>query len=282
MLSFIPFASGPHAAVWASRVASASEAAEAVALFWCPLNATVTEHSTRWEERVDQRRNAAKATRTSSDRNLPGAVMFASYRDPAAGSRPRRNQVTGPAVLLPTGRKEREVARGYGVWNVRKCWFGSGNIWMRSSGRKRPKRLALISAAVATAIPPIVVTEPCSHCSRASEKPVQLPRLSSCRFGAGSGCLEGFPNPIQIPFIAMRNRKRDDLRHLIRMQLAYAALEVRQTAYGGFHVAIPFLSVFHTPVPEIRARHRPQDLGARGEPIRNDCLGQPFGGRLVG
>jgi hypothetical protein len=111
MLSFIPFASGPHAAVWASRVASGSEAAEAVALFWRPLNATVTEHSTRWEERVDQRRNAAKATSTSTDRNLAGAVMFASYRDPAAGSRPQRNQVAGPAVLLPTGRKERGCQR---------------------------------------------------------------------------------------------------------------------------------------------------------------------------
>jgi hypothetical protein len=47
MCSSIPVASGPHAAVCASRVASGSEAADAIALFRVPPKATVTEHSTR-------------------------------------------------------------------------------------------------------------------------------------------------------------------------------------------------------------------------------------------
>jgi hypothetical protein len=47
MLSFIPAANGPQAAVCASRTASGSEAAEAIALFWPPWKETVTEHSIR-------------------------------------------------------------------------------------------------------------------------------------------------------------------------------------------------------------------------------------------
>jgi hypothetical protein len=47
MRSSIPVASGPHAAVCASRVASGSDAADAVALFRVPPKVTVTEHSTR-------------------------------------------------------------------------------------------------------------------------------------------------------------------------------------------------------------------------------------------
>jgi hypothetical protein len=56
MLSSMPWASGPHAAVCASRAASASEAAEAVPTFSLSRNATVTVHSTLWELRVDQSR----------------------------------------------------------------------------------------------------------------------------------------------------------------------------------------------------------------------------------
>jgi hypothetical protein len=87
ILSFIPVANGPHAAVCASRAASGSEAAEAIALVCLPPKATVTEHSTRWDESVDQSRNAAKASNPSSDRNFIRAVMLppVGVRQPASG-----------------------------------------------------------------------------------------------------------------------------------------------------------------------------------------------------
>jgi hypothetical protein len=56
MDSFIPFTRGPHAVVWADRVASASDAAEAVALLVPPPNVTVTSQVTCCDERVDQSR----------------------------------------------------------------------------------------------------------------------------------------------------------------------------------------------------------------------------------
>jgi len=76
--SFMPFAIGPHAAVCASRVASVSEAAEAMALFCVLLKATVTEHSTRWDDRVDQSRKPAKATTANRVRSRPGLVTYSS------------------------------------------------------------------------------------------------------------------------------------------------------------------------------------------------------------
>jgi hypothetical protein len=66
----IPLVSGPQAAVWASRVASASEAADAVAVFSAPANATATVHSIRCELRVDQSRNAPKASKARRDSTL--------------------------------------------------------------------------------------------------------------------------------------------------------------------------------------------------------------------
>jgi anti-sigma factor (TIGR02949 family) len=76
--SFMPCAMGPQAAVWASRVASASEAADAVAVFRLLLKATVTVHSTRWEERVDQSRKPPKASSTRSVSSLPRLVTRSS------------------------------------------------------------------------------------------------------------------------------------------------------------------------------------------------------------
>jgi len=55
-------------------VASASEAADAAAVFWAFPKATVTVHSTRWEPRVLQRRKAANASTASTVRSLPGRV----------------------------------------------------------------------------------------------------------------------------------------------------------------------------------------------------------------
>lgn len=71
MDSFMPVTRGPQAVVCASRVASASEAAEAVAVFRVFLNATVTVHCTRWDERVDHSRKPPKARITSSVRTFP-------------------------------------------------------------------------------------------------------------------------------------------------------------------------------------------------------------------
>ena len=76
--SFIPWARGPQAAVCASRVASASEAADAVAVFCALPNATVTVHSTRCDDMVDQSRKPAKASTTSRIRRFPGRVKPAS------------------------------------------------------------------------------------------------------------------------------------------------------------------------------------------------------------
>jgi hypothetical protein len=75
MLWSIPTANGPQAAVCASRLASASEAADAVASFRPPRNSTATEHSTRCEASVDQSRNAAKATSTTKERSFPRVLM---------------------------------------------------------------------------------------------------------------------------------------------------------------------------------------------------------------
>jgi len=80
MDSSIPWARGPQAAVCASRVASASDAADAVAVFRAFPKATATVHSTCWEPRVDQSRNPAKATTTSRVRSFPRLVTPASWR----------------------------------------------------------------------------------------------------------------------------------------------------------------------------------------------------------
>src|SRR6185503_5815840 len=89
--SFIPCANGPQAAVWASRVASDSVAAEAVALLRTSLKATVTVHSTRWEERVDQSRKPPKTRTASSVRSPPRLVIAppnqVDAEEPGAGSR---------------------------------------------------------------------------------------------------------------------------------------------------------------------------------------------------
>lgn len=53
IVSAIPEAIGPHAVVWAERVASAALLPRAVAQFDRPLNETQTSHSAFWEERVE-------------------------------------------------------------------------------------------------------------------------------------------------------------------------------------------------------------------------------------
>ncbi len=111
MFSFMPRASGPQAAVCASRTASGSELAEAVALFWVPANATVTEHSTRWEARVDQSRKAAKASSTSIVRFLPRAVMLPSLSACGLGATPQE-----PSALhhcsVPNRKRGETLPRG--------------------------------------------------------------------------------------------------------------------------------------------------------------------------
>jgi hypothetical protein len=102
----MPRASSPQAAVCASRMASASEAAEAVALFRAFLKPTVTEHSTRWEERVDQSRNPAKASSTSTVRSLPRLVTrFSGWAARA------RNPAMGPPVLVDVRGKRTTPSR---------------------------------------------------------------------------------------------------------------------------------------------------------------------------
>ena len=64
MRSFIDPVIGPHAAVCASRTASASEAPDAVPWPERPWNSTATEHSARWADRVDHSRNATKPMTT--------------------------------------------------------------------------------------------------------------------------------------------------------------------------------------------------------------------------
>jgi hypothetical protein len=106
----MPLASGPHAAVWASRLASTSAAAEAVPLFCRPPKATVTEHSTRWDERVDQSKKAAKASTTKSERNLPRAVKFLPSGS-AAASGLEGTKWPGLLFFSQPGAR-RDVARG--------------------------------------------------------------------------------------------------------------------------------------------------------------------------
>jgi hypothetical protein len=61
MLSSIPRASGPQAAVCACSAAAFSVAAEAVAVCRPPWNSTVTVHSYRWDDMVEYSRKATKA-----------------------------------------------------------------------------------------------------------------------------------------------------------------------------------------------------------------------------
>ena len=99
MDSFMPWASGPQAVVCASRVASASEDAEAVAVFCAFANATVTVHSTLWDANVDQSRKLAKTSTTSRVRSFPGRVKSASRVAGLPGTGLRlRNRLAGHAV----------------------------------------------------------------------------------------------------------------------------------------------------------------------------------------
>jgi hypothetical protein len=119
MRSFIPAASGPHAAVCASRVASGSEAADATALFRPPPKATVTEHSTLCDESVDQSRKAAKARSASSERTLPRAVMLSpiGLGQPVSGP-------TGTKLLVLLFYSQASTRRDFGKrkasWSVSK------------------------------------------------------------------------------------------------------------------------------------------------------------------
>src|SRR5690242_18137318 len=73
--SFIEPVSGPQAAVWASRTASSSEAAEAVAVPCLPWYSTATLHWTCWLARVDQSRKATNPAMTSRVTVLARALM---------------------------------------------------------------------------------------------------------------------------------------------------------------------------------------------------------------
>src|SRR5690242_7623020 len=75
MRSSIEFVSGPQAVVCASRVASSSEAPEAVAVPVRPWNSTDTLHSARWLARVDQSRKATNPAMTSRATVLARAVI---------------------------------------------------------------------------------------------------------------------------------------------------------------------------------------------------------------
>ena len=75
MRSFMLPVSGPQAAVWASRTASGSVAAEAVPLPCWPAKDTTTVHSTCWDASVDHSRNAAKANPAMSATSRPRLVI---------------------------------------------------------------------------------------------------------------------------------------------------------------------------------------------------------------
>lgn len=77
MASFMPETRIPQAVVCAFRVASAFDAADAVAQFCRPLYATQMWHSLRWDASVDQRRYPKKA-RT---RMIPASARLLRMRD---------------------------------------------------------------------------------------------------------------------------------------------------------------------------------------------------------
>lgn len=84
----MPLAMGPQAAVWASRLASVSDAADAVAVFRASLKETVTVHSTCCEPKVDQSRNPAKASTARRVSSLPRWVNHASEGVELASAEP--------------------------------------------------------------------------------------------------------------------------------------------------------------------------------------------------
>ena len=92
----MPFAIGPQAAVCASRVASASEAAEAVALFRALLKATGDGalHPLGREGRPEQ--EAAKGYHRQQGQE-PSSFGHAFLR---MGTRRPRNPARGPTVLV--------------------------------------------------------------------------------------------------------------------------------------------------------------------------------------
>jgi len=75
MRSSIEPVSGPHAVVCASRIASSSDAPDAVAVPVRPWNSTDTLHSARWLERVDQSRNATNPAMSNRVTVLVRAVI---------------------------------------------------------------------------------------------------------------------------------------------------------------------------------------------------------------
>ncbi len=74
--SFMPFAKGPHAVVWADRAASASFSCEAVAQFRPPLNSTHTSHSAFCADSVDHARNATNARTTATVSSDFGRIRY--------------------------------------------------------------------------------------------------------------------------------------------------------------------------------------------------------------
>jgi hypothetical protein len=89
MLSSIPRARGPQAAVCACSAAAVSVAAEAVAVCCPPWNSTVTVHWYRWEDMVEYSRKATKARTarivTMREREVMGSTDWGEVpRDGAA------------------------------------------------------------------------------------------------------------------------------------------------------------------------------------------------------